>query len=162
MTGHYGVAAVEQDLGTGRFGFSNMLFNTFFGLFTDDRAEVLTDHNLTSFFHDFGHNVIDRAHAYHGGTGHAALARATRHASGHIGGRHFGMGVGQHHQMIFGPAEGHAALEVAGGADVHDFSDFGGAHEGHGFDVGMVTNGFHNFASAVHYIQHTVGQAGFF
>ncbi len=117
-----------------------------------------------SFFASIDHLVDDVIHttdADHLRGGHATLSGATAHAGDHVARGHLQMRIGQYEQMVLGAAQAERTLQGARGTDVNDLGHLGAAHEAHGLDAGVIADGLHDRAVAVHHVEDAIGQARF-
>ncbi len=105
-------------------------------------------------------SVADRADRDGDRDRHAALAgRAVAGAHQRVGG-FLEVGVGHHHRMVLGPAQGLHALAVRRSGAVDIFRDRRRSDEAHRGDAGMLEDGVDRLLVAVHDLEHAVGQTG--
>jgi hypothetical protein len=93
--------------------------------------------------------------------GHAALTRTSRHGRDDVGGRHLEIRVGQHDQMVLGPAEGEDPLERGGAPPVDDLGDAGRADEGDRRDPLVIADRLDHLPRAVNHVEDAGRKPGF-
>ena len=96
-----------------------------------------------------------------GGTGHAAFTGAPKGGFDQTGGGVGDVRIGHNEDEIFRPAGGLHAFAVGGAGFEDVFGDGRGSDERNRFDRGVAQDGVNSFASAVHEVEHSVGETSF-
>ena len=105
-------------------------------------------------------DVIGRGDRDHHRRGHAALARRSRDIDATtLPGGHLGIGVGHHDQVILRAAERQDPLEARRAPAVDRLGDRRRADEADRVDAGMIADRLDRLASAVHHVEHAVGES---
>src|SRR4029077_13188587 len=144
-------------------------FDALLAFFADDRShlnagfETVADANRRS---RVGDGVAECFLGFANGDGDryckATLAGAAKRAVADDLGGEFHIGVGQNDDVIFCAALALHAFAAGCGARVDMPGNGGGTYKTDGTNLRMVTEGVHDFFSAVDQIYDAFGQAGFF
>lgn len=100
------------------------------------------------------------AHRHRHRDRHAALAgRAVGCADQRVD-RLVEVGIGHHHQVVLGAAQGLHALAAPGAFRINVLGDRRAADKGHGLHIRMGQQRIHRVLAALHNVEHAIGQAG--
>ena len=165
---HRQAAAVDQHVGAGGNAVLDVADDLVAVLGGDQRAHfgvavhaVLDHQGLDARDQAFDYLVGHVAHRHGHRDGHAAFAgRAVGRAHQGVGDL-IQVGIGHHHQVVLGAAQGLHALAAAGAFGVDVFGDGGRADEGQGLDVRVRDQCVHGLLVAMHHVEDAGGQAGF-
>ena len=169
VTWHNNASAINQQGRAFRHALAHIAPHLLEMLLGHQRAHVALGVSAGADFHlgdldlQAGNHGVGRvvAHRHHQRNGHAALATRAK-SRAHQGVDGVGhIGVGHHHGVVLGAAQGLHALAVraAGGVDV--FGNGGGAHKADGFDQRVRQQRVHGFFVAVDHVEHARWQTGF-
>ena len=167
VSGHLVAAAIDDELRAFRDTQCDVALDALQRLVRDDRPHlgiefhaVLDLQRLRALGQLADDLVADIADQHRHRDRHAALAgRAVGRAEQGIG-RHLGVGIGHHHHVILGAAEGLYPLAVGGTGSIHIAGDRGRADKGDRLHVAVRQQRIDGGLVAVDDVQHAVGQAG--
>jgi hypothetical protein len=112
-------------------------------------------------FDDLRHQLVGAGADRHGhGDRHAALTGRTVGGADQRVRRAVEVGIGHHHHVVLGPAQGLHALAVGDALGLDVFRDRRRADEGYRLHIGVFQQGIHRFLVALHHVKGARWQSG--